>query len=196
MPQTATSLAGGEFLELDDDLLDQLAGRRQDDRLGAPAAGFEHLDQGNAEGGRLAGARLGLADDVEAVEGLGDQGRLDRGGRLVADLLEGPEHRGAQAHGREPGSGLLLNASNQTILRNAIVVKFHLADQRLRCGPTQAWGGSESLTSHGIHHRLAAGARIAPWENRRASAIRSAWPGAGRVGLPGPRPGACRVPPA
>ena len=66
------------FCELDDDLLDQFAGRRQDDGLGASAARFEHLDERDAERGGLAGAGLGLADDVEAVEGLGDEGGLDR----------------------------------------------------------------------------------------------------------------------
>ena len=103
MPQTATSWPLGELLELDDDLLDELAGGGQDDRLGALAAGFEHLDQGDAEGGRLAGARLGLADDVVAVEGLGDEGRLDGGGLEVAALAVRPEAWGGSAPWRKPG---------------------------------------------------------------------------------------------
>ena len=96
-------LAVGELLELGDDLLDEFAGRGQDDRLGTLAAGLEHLDQRDAERGRLAGARLGLADDVVAFEGLGDQLRLDWRRRDVADLLQSPQHRGAK-----PGSPMRL----------------------------------------------------------------------------------------
>ena len=115
-PADRDVLAVGQLLHLDDDLLDQLAGRRQDDGLGALAPGFEHLDQGDAEGGRLAGAGLGLADDVPAVEGLGDQGGLDRGGGRVADPPEGFEHRAAQAHRMESGWGFLHRALDQTNL--------------------------------------------------------------------------------
>ena len=107
VPQTATGWPVGELLELDDDLLDQLAGRRQDDGLGPAAAGLEHLDQRDAERGGLARARLGLADDVEAVECLGDEGRLDGGGLGITGVLQSPQHRGAQVHGQEPGRGLL-----------------------------------------------------------------------------------------
>ena len=38
---------------------------------GPAAPGFQHLDQRDAERGGLAGARLGLADDVETIERLG-----------------------------------------------------------------------------------------------------------------------------
>ena len=71
----------------------------------------------DAEGGRLAGPRLGLADDVVAIEGLGDQLGLDRGRLDVADLLEGPEHRGAQAQGMEPGRSVLPCTLDQTNLQ-------------------------------------------------------------------------------
>ena len=110
-------LAVGELLDFGDDLLDEFAGGGEDDPLGALAAGLEHLDQGDAEGGRLAGPGLGLADDVVAVEGLGDQLGLDRGRLDVADLLEGPEHRGAQAQGMEPGRSVLPCTLNQTNLQ-------------------------------------------------------------------------------
>ena len=72
-PADRDVLAVGQLLQLDDDLLDQFAGRRQDDGLRPFASGFEHLDERDSKGGRLAGAGLGLADDVLAVEGLGDQ---------------------------------------------------------------------------------------------------------------------------
>ena len=74
-----------QLLQLGDDLLRQFAGRRQDDGLGPSPAGFEHLDQRNAERGSLARARLGLADDVESFERFGNEGRLNWGGRQVAD---------------------------------------------------------------------------------------------------------------
>ena len=89
----------GQLLELADDLLSQLAGRRQDDALGPAPSGFQHLDQGNSECRRLARARLGLADDVESIERFGNEGRLNGGGRKVAGLLEGLEHDRAQTHG-------------------------------------------------------------------------------------------------
>ena len=83
-------LAVGELLELDDDLLDEFAGRGQDDGLRPAAAGFEHLDDRDAEGGGLARARLGLADHVLAFEGFGDEVGLDRRGGRVAGRASGP----------------------------------------------------------------------------------------------------------
>ena len=117
VPQTATSPPKRQLLQLADDLLRQLAGRRQDDGLRPASSGFEHLDQRNAKRRGLARSRLGLADDIESIERLGNEGRLNGGGREVAGLLEGLEHGGAQAHGREPRGGFLLNSSNQSILQ-------------------------------------------------------------------------------
>ena len=74
-----------QLLQLGDDLLRQLASRRQHDRLRTTRSGFEHLDQRNSKRGRLPGARLGLADDVETFESFGNKCRLDGGGRQVAD---------------------------------------------------------------------------------------------------------------
>src|SRR5437016_6924905 len=45
------------------------------------------------EGGRLAGARLGAADEVLAFECDADGPRLDRRGRDVARARDGVEHR-------------------------------------------------------------------------------------------------------
>ena len=91
-----------EFLKLAHDLLSQFAGRRQDDALRPACAGFEHLDQRDAKRRCLARARLGLADHVESVECLGDQGRLNGSWRHILGLLEGLEHGSAQAHRMEP----------------------------------------------------------------------------------------------
>ena len=60
--------------------------------------GLHHLDQGNPERGRLAGARLGLPDDVEPVKRLRDECGLDGGGLGVAGERKGPEHHRAQPH--------------------------------------------------------------------------------------------------
>ena len=117
VPHTATSLPERQLLELANDLLGQLAGWRQDDGLRPAPPGFEHFDQGNSESRRLAGARLGLPDDIESVECTGYKGRLNGAGCKVADLLQGLEHGRAQAHGWEPVRGFLLNSSNQSILQ-------------------------------------------------------------------------------
>ena len=129
VPQTATSPPERQLLQLADNLLSQFAGRRQDNGLRPASSGFEHLDQGNSERRGLARARLGLADDIESIERLGNKGRLNGGGRQVADLLEGLEHGRAQAHGWEPDSGfLLLNSSNQSILQkqSSVISDKHL----------------------------------------------------------------------
>ena len=74
------------------DLHRQLARRRQDDRLGVALAGVDALDQGDAEGGGLAGAGEGLGDDVFALEqrrdGLGLHGR----GLLEAHVFQTAAH--------------------------------------------------------------------------------------------------------
>ncbi len=117
MPQMATWLPSGELLQLADDLLSQFAGRRQDDAPGARALRASSISiKRDAERGGLAGSRLGLADDVESVECLGNEGRLNGGGRQIPGVLEGLEHGGAQAHREEPERGFLCNTSNQSIL--------------------------------------------------------------------------------
>ena len=133
-------LAVGELLQLDDDLLDELAGRRQDDGLGAPAAGFEHLDQRDAEGGGLAGAGLGLADDVVAVEGLGDEGGLDGGGRACSGRVSGPRAwsgSGPSIRNPEAGSSSArrIKQSSRNVNRS---VKVGCARQRARTGVTNS----------------------------------------------------------
>ena len=107
---------------------------------GPSASGFEHLDQGDAEGGGLAGARLGLADDVVAVEGLGDQLGLDGRRGEIADLLQGPEHGWAQAHRLEPGRGVLHGTLDQTNL----LYKVEMDSAR----PSRP--GRPDFTGHGV----------------------------------------------
>jgi hypothetical protein len=69
--------AEGEVAELLVDLDGQLAGRDQDEHLFLLAV--EHLvDQRDEEGGRLAGAGIGDADDVAAVEDVRNGSVLDR----------------------------------------------------------------------------------------------------------------------
>src|SRR3989442_1678507 len=63
---------------------------------GARTGRAEALDGRNREGGRLAGARLGAADEVLAFECDADGPRLDRRGRDVARARDGVEHGRAE----------------------------------------------------------------------------------------------------
>jgi hypothetical protein len=69
------------------DLDRQLAGGDDDQGLGDLAAVGDPLQQRDAEGEGLAGARAGLADDVLAAERDGERQGLDREGR--EDALRG-----------------------------------------------------------------------------------------------------------
>ncbi len=71
------------------DLDAQLARRRQDERLHLRLGRIDVLDDRQAEGRGLAGARLGLADDVATLEHRGDRLFLNRARLLVADVSEG-----------------------------------------------------------------------------------------------------------
>jgi hypothetical protein len=70
----------GQFLELANDLLCQLAGWCQDNGLRPTSSGFEHLNQRDSKRRGLAGARLGLPDNIEAIERAGYEGRLNGAG--------------------------------------------------------------------------------------------------------------------
>ncbi len=76
-----------QLLKLADNLLGKLAGRRQDDRLGTPASGFEHLDDWNAESRSLSCPRLGLTDHIETVERQGNKCCLNGTGFEIANPL-------------------------------------------------------------------------------------------------------------
>ena len=89
-----------EALELGVDLDAQLAGGDEDDRLRRQALG-RALEDGDAEGGGLAGAGAGLAEDVDAGQRAGDQQRLDLGRRVELRLGQPAEDGGADAQGGE-----------------------------------------------------------------------------------------------
>ena len=84
------------------DLVHQFAGGRQNERARrfrrrALARGEEIFDQRQAEGGRLAGARLGEAEDIVARKRQRDRLRLNGGGGFVARLLDGFQDFGRKA---------------------------------------------------------------------------------------------------
>ncbi len=85
------------------DLDAQLARRREHERLHVRVGRVDELDHRQAERRRLAGAGLGLADHVAALEQLGDRLLLDRARRLVADVLERVEDGCGQAEVGEGG---------------------------------------------------------------------------------------------
>ena len=72
------------------------------------------MQQGQAEGGRLAGAGLGLAEQVAAEQQIGDGGLLDRGGIPEADADQTLEQVGPQA---EIGETIGLNIADQGLAR-------------------------------------------------------------------------------
>ena len=70
------------------DLQGELAGGSEHQDLGGALAEVEALQQGQAEGRRLAGAGLGLAHQVAAEQQFGDGGLLDRRGFAEAQRVE------------------------------------------------------------------------------------------------------------
>ena len=75
--------------ESDDDLLNllgELTSGRKDERLGALDVGVELLEDGNGERSGLASTRLGLRDDVVALDDGHDGTLLDSGGTLKTRL--------------------------------------------------------------------------------------------------------------
>ena len=83
----------------------QLAGGRQDQGLDDGLAGVDGVEQGQAEGGGLAGSGLGDAHDVAPGQQDRDGLALNGGGRHVAHVGDGPEQVDGQA---EVGEGDLL----------------------------------------------------------------------------------------
>ena len=114
------------------DLDDQFARRGQDEGLRAGlvvvAPGVE---EGQQERGGLAGAGLGLADDVAAGEGFGDEGGLNRGGFAVAGAVESGQQVGERGRGRGSRSAapLAVRSSNKPPDRDTV---FHLGVWILR----------------------------------------------------------------
>ncbi len=85
------------LLERLGDLDRELAGRYEHDALWRTDPNLDAAQDRQREGGRLAGAGLGLAEHVVAGQQHGDRGRLDRRRRFVADVRDGLEDRGAEA---------------------------------------------------------------------------------------------------
>ena len=82
------------------DLGGELARRLQNEgarHAGASAAALQHRQHRQSEGGGLAGAGLGDAQDVAALQGVGNGLFLDRRRRVVARRFDGFEHFLAQA---------------------------------------------------------------------------------------------------
>ena len=75
----------------------QLARGREHQRLDLGLLGIHELEHREAEGGRLAGAGLGLADHVAALEQGGDRLLLDGGRVLVAQMGQRVEDRFREA---------------------------------------------------------------------------------------------------
>src|SRR2546426_8411826 len=76
----------------------ELAGGGEDEGAG-PSRGLLHeaLEDREEEGGGLAGAGLGGADDVPPDEDRGDRLPLDRRWSFVADRVDGPHEGGVEA---------------------------------------------------------------------------------------------------
>src|SRR5262249_44695224 len=120
--------AGGQLGRLLAHLNDQLAGRGQDDGQRARAGVYFVLapgvEEGEQEGGRLAGAGLGLADHVSTGQRLGDERGLNGGRLAVAGAVEGGQQLRGEGQGVEPGGGLHEELGRQTGLQQRKVGRF------------------------------------------------------------------------
>ena len=95
---------GAVGLEAFGDLRREFARRRQDERTAAAArrrltVGREAVEDGEGEGGGLAGAGLGDAEQVAAFHHAGNGGELDRRGLGIALLGQRLEDRGVEVQG-------------------------------------------------------------------------------------------------
>ena len=91
----------GEGLELAVDLDGEPHAWREDQGARVRPLLPQAMQDRECEGGRLAGARLGEAEDVAAVDDLADGLGLDGARLLVARLLHGPEDAGVEPEGGE-----------------------------------------------------------------------------------------------
>src|SRR5690606_2579781 len=96
---------GGEGGDRVCDLHRELAGRGEHQRLHLADGRVHGGQQRQAEGGRLAGAGLGDADHVAALEQRGDRLRLDRRGGGEAELVDRAAQRRRQVDVVEAGTG-------------------------------------------------------------------------------------------
>ncbi|MCY1524601.1 hypothetical protein D9M68_595420 [compost metagenome] len=95
----------GQAADFLGDLVGQLAGRAQHQRLAAEVARIQRAEQADAEGGGLAAAGLGLGDQVAALEDRRQALRLDRGHFPIAEGIEvGQQVGGKREAGKSGGS--------------------------------------------------------------------------------------------
>jgi hypothetical protein len=99
---------GAVGLEVFRDLRRQFARGRQDERTATTArrrltVGREAVKDGEREGGGLAGASLGDAEQVAAFHHAGDRSELDRGGLGIALGCQRFENRGVEVQVLELG---------------------------------------------------------------------------------------------
>ncbi len=112
----------------------QLAGRHQHDRLHPVGVGVEVVQQGQREGGGLARAGLGLAEQVAPGEERGDRASLDRRRLLVAELLEGAQQRRREPELGEGGLALGSGRRRGRRRRSGLRRGGRLGRRRLGCG--------------------------------------------------------------
>ena len=112
-------VAEGQFAALVADLHGQFAGGHQHQGLNAGlfAARLELFENGNGEGGRLAGAGLHLAHHVDARQGLGDEAGLDGRRLQILGLAERRPHGLRQLQRVEPAGLVDLRSSNTGFFR-------------------------------------------------------------------------------
>eukprot|EP00962_Isochrysis_galbana_P059881 scaffold33725_cov101-Isochrysis_galbana.AAC.1 len=144
-----------ELVALFLDLEAQLAGRRDDERPDRPACGRgvlgagadEHLDRRQQEAGRLAGARLGLGDDVQALQHDGQRRFLHGGQALVPQDL-------GDAADRQRRHGELVEARGGQVLRvrASRCRASHRRSHHCRCrGRRARLDGRGYRRHHGVH---------------------------------------------
>ena len=108
-PDAGVDLDVHVVAESEEDLLDldgELAGGGEDESLRLPHLGVEALEDADGEGGRLAGARLGLGDHVASLHDGLDRALLDGGGFLESVRVDAPEKVLAEIHGVEGGQNV------------------------------------------------------------------------------------------
>ncbi len=113
-----------EVLQVLGDLVHQFAGRRQDQRTGGTVVGAaffrdQLFDQRQAEGGRLAGAGLGEADQVAAFEKKRDRLFLDGGRRFDAELEQCGDDRLGDTKRFKIGQVITFSGAPKQYRRNA-----------------------------------------------------------------------------
>ena len=75
------------------------------------------IHEGQEEGGGLARAGLGLAENVASAEGFRDEGGLNRGGFAIAGAVERRQQFGAEGKRVEADLRLLEKCGRQTYLQ-------------------------------------------------------------------------------